>query len=85
MNKNILILLLSLLCLVAFGYGFYQQQRADQQEAIALENAAIAEQAVKLAEKQKAEAQRAIEQARINEMIATVELNKRMEVLAKKK
>ena len=84
MNKNHLILLLSLLCLASLSFGVYQKVRADQQEALAIQNAIMAEKAVQLAEVQKAEAQRAIQQARLNEMLATEQLFKAMKVLANK-
>ena len=84
MNKNHLILLLSLLCLASLSFGFYQKLRADQQEALAMQNASLAERAMQRAEVQKAEAQRAIQQARLNEMITTEHLNKVMKELEKK-
>lgn len=71
MNKNIIIGLLTVVSVLSLTYGYVQKQRADEQEAIAMENIKIAneqrimaEQAAKEAERQRTMAEhRAMEQA----------------------
>ncbi len=74
MNKNIIIGLLTVVSVLSLTYGYVQKQRADEQEAIAMENIKIAneqrimaEQAAKEAERQRimaaASEHRAMEQA----------------------
>jgi hypothetical protein len=58
MKKNIIIGLLTIVSLLSLAYGYFQKDRADEQEAIAIENAKIAREATIQAEKQMEMAQR---------------------------
>ena len=74
MKKNLIIGLLTIVSLLSLTYGYIQKQRADEQEALAIENAKIAREQQIIAEQSRKEAemqrmmaianeQRAMEQA----------------------
>jgi Flp pilus assembly protein TadB len=71
MKKNVIIGLLTAVSVLSLTYGYVQKERADEQEAIAMENLKVAseqrimaEQAAKEAERQRTMAEhRAMEQA----------------------
>jgi hypothetical protein len=82
MKKNLIIGLLTIVSLSSMTYGYFQKERADEQEALAIENAKIAreaeikaEQSQKEAERQRdiavMNAQRAMEQAEMSMKAAT--------------
>jgi hypothetical protein len=82
MKKNLIIGLLTIVSLSSMTYGYLQKERADEQEALAIENAKIAreaeikaEQSQKEAERQRdiavMNAQRAMEQAEMYMKAAT--------------
>lgn len=74
MKKNLIIGLLTIISVLSLIYGYMQKQRADEQEALAIENAKIAREQQIIAEQSRKEAemqrmiaieneQRAMEQA----------------------
>ena len=74
MKRNLIIGLLTIVSLLSLTYGYIQKQRADEQEALAIENAKIAREQQIIAEQSRKEAemqrmmaianeQRAMEQA----------------------
>ncbi len=82
MKKNLIIGLLTIVSLSSMTYGYFQKERADKQEALAIENAKIAREAEIKAEQSQKEAQiqrdiaimethRAMEQAEIADKAAT--------------
>jgi len=58
MKKNLIIGLLTIVSLSSMTYGYFQKERADEQEALAIENAKIAREAEIKAELSQKEAQR---------------------------
>jgi hypothetical protein len=56
MTKNIIITLLAIMSLSSMTYGYFQKVRADEQEALAIENMRIATEAKILAETSQKEA-----------------------------
>lgn len=58
MKKNLIIGLLTVVSLLSLSYGYFQKQRADEQEALAIANAKIAEEQRILAEQSREEAKR---------------------------
>ncbi len=67
MNKNMIIGLLIIVSFSSLSYGIYQKQRADKQEAIAIENIKIANEQKILAKQAAKEAELARKMALINE------------------
>jgi len=57
MKKNLIIGLLTIVSLSSMTYGYFQKERADEQEALAIENAKIAREAEIKAEQSQKEAQ----------------------------
>ena len=57
MKKNLIIGLLTIVSLLSLTYGYIQKQRADEQEALALENAKIAREQQIMAEQNRKEAE----------------------------
>lgn len=87
MKKNLIIGLLMIISLSSMTYGYFQKERADEQEALAIENAKIAREAEIKAEQSQREAQiqrdiavmeahRAMEQAKMAMKAATEAKNK---------
>jgi len=58
MKKNLIIGLLTIVSLSSMTYGYFQKEREDEQEALAIENAKIAREAEIKAELSQKEAQR---------------------------
>jgi hypothetical protein len=58
MKKNLIIVLLTIVSISSITYGYFQKERADEQEALAIENAKIAREAEIKAEQSKKEAAR---------------------------
>lgn len=67
MKKNLIIGLLTIVSLLSLTYGYFQKQRADEQEALAIENAKIAREAEIRAEQSQKEAEMQRDIALINE------------------
>ncbi|NOT73908.1 MAG: hypothetical protein HOP08_03195 [Cyclobacteriaceae bacterium] len=65
MKKNIIIAILAFMSVTAIVYGYSQKNRADEQEALAMENINRAEQAELMAKKNAEEAMRAQERMAI--------------------
>jgi len=57
MKKNLIIGLLTIVSLLSLTYGYFQKERADEQEALAIENGKIAREAEIRAEQSQREAQ----------------------------
>jgi len=57
MKKNLIIGLLTIVSLSSMTYGYFQKERADEQEALAIENAKIAREAEIKAEQNQKEAE----------------------------
>ncbi len=57
MRKNLIIGLLTIVSLLSMTYGYFQKERADEQEALAIEQSKIAREAVIKAEQSQKEAQ----------------------------
>ena len=74
MKKNLIIGLLTIISLSSMTYGYFQKERADEQEALAIENAKIAREAEIKAEKSQKEAQ-------MQRDIAALEAHRAMEQL----
>jgi len=74
MKKNLIIGLLTIVSLSSMTYGYFQKERADEQEALAIENAKIAREAEIKAEQSQKEAQ-------IQRDIAVMEAHRAMEQL----
>jgi Flp pilus assembly protein TadB len=75
MNKNIIIGLLTVVSVLSLTYGYVQKQRADEQEAIAMENIKIANEQRIMAEQaaKEAERQRTMAEHRVMEQAAMVQ------------
>jgi hypothetical protein len=67
MKKNLIIGLLTIVSLLSLTYGYFQKVRADEQEALAIENAEIA----RAAENRAMESQKIAEEQRILAMHET--------------
>jgi uncharacterized protein YpmS len=74
MKKNIIITLLTLVSLLSLTYGYFQKQRADEQEALAIENA-------KLAREQQIVAEQSRKEAEMQRMIAIEQTAMALEAL----
>lgn len=72
MKKNLIIGLLTIVSLSSMTFGYFQKERADEQEALAIENAKIAREAEIKAEQSQREAQ-------IQRDIAIMEVQRAME------
>jgi hypothetical protein len=70
MKKNLIIGPLTIISLLSLTYGYFQKQRADEQEALALENARIARKQQIMVEQSKEEAERQRMMALANEQRA---------------
>lgn len=57
MKKNLIIGLLTIVSLSSMTYGYFQKERADEQEALAIENAKIAREAEIRADQNRKEAE----------------------------
>lgn len=57
MKKNLIIGLLTIVSLLSLTYGYFQKERADKQEALAIENGKIAREAEIRAEQSQKEAE----------------------------
>jgi len=57
MNKNLIIGLLTIVSLLSLTYGYFQKAKADEQEALAIEQSKIAREAVIRAEQNQKEAE----------------------------
>jgi Tfp pilus assembly protein PilO len=74
MKKNLIIGLLTIVSLVSLTYGYFQKERADEQEALAIEQSKIAREAVIKAEQSQKEAQMQRQIAEINAFRAMAQL-----------
>lgn len=74
MRKNLIIVLLTIVSLSSMTYGYFQKERADEQEALAIEQSKIAREAVIKAEQSQKEAQ-------MQRDMAVVEAHRAMEQL----
>jgi len=87
MKKNLIIGLLTIISLSSMTYGYYQKERADEQEALAIENAKIArESEIKAEQSQReAEVQRDIAVMNLHRAMEQAEMAKKAATDAKKK
>ncbi len=87
MKKNLIIGLLTIVSLVSLTYGYFQKERADEQEALAIEQSKIASEAVIKAEQSQKEAQMQRQIAEVNAIraIQQEELATKAATEAKKK
>jgi len=67
MKKNLIIGLLTIVSLLSLTYGYFQKERADEQEALAIENGKIAREAEIRAEQSQKEAEMQRNLAIVNE------------------
>jgi hypothetical protein len=72
MKKNLIIGLLTIVSLLSITYGYFQKEKADEQEALAIENAKIAREAEIRAEQSQKEAE-------MQRQIAIMETHRAME------
>ena len=75
MKKNLIIGLLTIVSLLSLTYGYFQKQRADEQEVLATENAKIAREA-------EIRAQQSQKEAEMQRMIAISNEHRAMEQTA---
>lgn len=88
MKKNLIIGLLTIVSLSSMTYGYFQKQRADEQEALAIENVQIAREAEIRADQSRKEAEMQRRLAIVNEQRAmeqTAKALKALEEVKKKK
>lgn len=63
MKKNLIIGFLTILTILSLSFGYYQKERADAQEALAIKNTKLAEHALETAQRNREEAPKQLDRA----------------------
>jgi Tfp pilus assembly protein PilO len=85
MKKNLIIGLLTVISILSLTYGYYQKQRANEQEALAIENGKLAREAQIVAEQNMKEAEMQKQIAIMNQVEAMKQKEIAEEALSKGK